>query len=730
MELINRDTRILLNALQSAAAVVEESGDILAANEHWDSNHFLSSLFITETESGNFFTQCLTAVERGNDYALRLMIGIKNVLDGTKNTFSLLIDTHKPAQKWYKAEISGLQFDSKKCVLILFHDVSENMKTVQSLRESETRYKQFFRHSAIGIILEKQNGEIMDANPAACKMLGYSKIELLEAGRKLIIDENNPDYLEIVQTRKEKSIFTGRKEYIHKDGHSISVHLTSVLVAGTNGDNQLINTFIDLQQAEKSGFIPKEEKGFYETTLNGIPGIFFVINSKYLFVRWNDSLSAKMGCTDESMAERSVFDIFDETEHENLQLFLNKLPETGRGDFLGKLKTQQQGNRCFHLQFKTFESDHKIYFVATGTDITEFIEAEKEKEANRRLMAELFENSPNAIVMINSDNEVQKMNQSFVDLFGYSEKDLTGKNVNTLITCQEGRKEAEEISISAFNGKADQRKTIRLKKDGTKVPVLITTVPVRNNGEIIAVYGIYLDLTEQRKLEKHLKKSLHEKEILLQEVHHRVKNNLAIVASLLELQIIHDPNQKAKQQLQQAYTRIFSIAKIHETLYNHENIAEINFNEYLNTVIQAMPNLIKADKFNISLKSSTEPLILNINQAVPLGLLINELINLGTYGKVLNEQVELSYKNEDKTVSLVIKGIDKQIEEYNRSQNERSLHHLLIKTFVEQIDAQVKIVKNATNYLSIKFRKANDVNGSGNSLNVRTNGSTKSLQHS
>lgn len=712
----------ILNALHGPAAVLDESGNVIAQNKQWANGDLSSNWFDIEPASDNYIDHCRNAVELGNDYALRLLFGIREILQAKKESLALTVSTSGINKQWHKVEISKLGDLTKTNVLIVFSDITEDMKTTQALRDAEAKYRQYFLHTTDGIILGKPNGEILDVNPAACKILGYPKIELIEGGRSLIVDESDPAHLEVVRTRDEKSIFKGEKEYIHKDGHYIPVQLTSVTYNCDDGSKQLINTFRDLQKEKKSKFTLEEERRFSKTALNSIPGIFFVLNSNNCFIRWNDSLLSVLGYTDEKVSRLSIYDIFHESEHPKLQEVIERTFITGKGDFFGKIVATKSEHRFYNLQINKFESNDESFLVATGVDMTDFVESEKKREKNHRLLTELFDNSPIAKVMINPNNEVQKMNQAFIDLFEYSEKEILGNNVNKLISCDKCIQEAEKISISAFKGKPDQRKTERIKKDGTKIPVLITTVPIRNNGEIIAVYGMYVDLTEQRNLENHLKKSLHEKDILLQEVHHRVKNNLAIIASLLELQIIHDANEEARKQLRDAYNRIFSIAKIHETLYNHKEIAKINFNDYLTTLIDTMPAVVKTEKFTMSLQPTAEPLILNINQAVPLALLINELVYLGAGNEANDKQVELSYKIEGNAVTLIIKGMDKQIEEYNKSKQEHPFQYLLIKTFIEQIDADVKVVKNATNKLYIKFQRSDAVKGTGNSLTQKADG--------
>lgn len=702
----------ILDAMQGAAIIVDENGMITFANKKWNNGN--DSLMLTENTppAENYFKHCRLAIEEGNDYALQLLLGTREVLNGRKKSFNITIMLPATSEKkWYKVEVTPIDIKSKSYALLLFHDVSENIKRIKYLRDSEALYRQYFKYSTAGIIFGKRNGEILDVNPVACKILGYTKPELIEGGRSMIVDEDDPAHKEVVRTRNEKSVFLGEKEYIHKDGYYIPVQLTSVRYQSENGEEQIINTFQDIQHEKLNQHTLAEERRFTKTALNSIPGIFFVIDSNRKFVRWNESVHTDLGYTEEEMMKKTVLDIFDTSEQDTILPFLDEAYKNGQMEYNGKIISKKSGIRDYQLYFNTFESNERRYLVLTGIDKTELLESKKVRDQNHQLMTELFDNSPIATAMINPKNEAQKINRAFIDLFGFSEKEVLGRNINTLITNKDLQKEADEISRLAFNGSSDQRKAIRFKKNGNKVPSLLSTVPVRSNGDIIAVYGMYIDLTEQVKLEKHLQKSLEEKDILLQEVHHRVKNNLAIIASLLQLQIINDSNELAKPKLQEAYSRIFSIAKIHENLYNSDNVAEISFPDYLNSIIETMPNVARSSEFDLNINVQDSPLILNVNQAVPLGLLINELVHLTPHTEDEYQKAELNYNCEGDNVTITISGLDKQAKDFSSESEETEFHQLLIETFLQQIDANIDIVKNHKDKFVITFQKMNSVEG-------------------
>jgi PAS domain S-box-containing protein len=323
--------------------------------------------------------------------------------------------------------------------------------------------------------------------------------------------------------------------------------------------------------------------------------------------------------------------------------------------------------------------------------------------------------------MIDTDGRIKKVNSGFLSLFDYSENEVLGKNVNSLITDEENSEEAENISQKALLGVATQLETVRVDKNKNKIPVLINTVPIRNNGSILAAYGIYVDLTNQKKLENELQQSLKEKDVLLQEVHHRVKNNLAIIAGLLELQIMHIENEFETDQLKEALSRVFSISSIHETLYQHEDVVRIRFDNYLDRIIESLPARMNKHVAEIKKNPDSEPLMLNLNQAVPLGLIINELINLGVANENIGEKISITLSSDNHTVKLEIDGINPQIDELKTGLKPDTFHKLLIKTFLDQIDARIKLEESTSNKLVIQFKKSDSMKGANSSISDQHN---------
>ncbi|MFA5268605.1 MAG: PAS domain S-box protein [Methanoregula sp.] len=147
------------------------------------------------------------------------------------------------------------------------------------------------------------------------------------------------------------------------------------------------------------------------------------------------------------------------------------------------------------------------------------------------------------------------------------------------------------------------------------------------HGEFTGYSGIARDITERRHLQDEVTASLNEKEILLKEIHHRVKNNMQVISSLLSLQakLVTDPN--GRELLRESQNRVMSIALVHEKLYQSKSLARIDFSEYIRKVAENLFQSYGIPKNRIRLVIRAENIFLPINKAIPLGLILNELFS-------------------------------------------------------------------------------------------------------
>jgi PAS domain S-box-containing protein len=705
----------IFNALPGAAAVVDSDGEIIASNERWDNREEKFHWFGNNLKTGNYFSYCEKAVGEGNDYALKIIFGLRDVLDGEKQHFELTVpEQHGSERIWFKISITPYEMKGGGA-LLFFEDVSKNMNSFQSLRESEEIYGQHFEHSLAGIILATPAGRIIDVNPAACNILGYKREELIEGGRRLIVDENSELNRKIYKIREEKSIYEGEKEYIHKNRDRLSVEISSVLYRNENGELRILNTFRDKTGEKETLQSLKEERRFTETAINSTPGIFFVLDEQMKLVRWNKSFAGTLGYDSMDLEGSSVLRFFKEEEKEIITDVIHDAFENGTSHVITELLTKNNSTRHFHILGNSFRSNGTSFLVGTGTDITDLIESEREKSKNYELLSQLFESSPLGMVMISKENKVLKVNESFTDLFGYSKIETIGEKINQLIGRKGTEGEEEQICKMVLSGKSVKDEGIRTRKDGRELNVIVNTVPIWENEEVVAAYAIYVDLTEQKQLESRIQQSLNEKEVLLQEVHHRVKNNLAVIAGLLDLQIMEEDDISVENKLNEVRSRIFTIAKIHETLYEKEDVVKIRFDQYLEAVMDALPQKGVTHLENVEIDLKTDPVTLNLNQAVPCGLAVNELMNIILSEDDSNVQLKVQLTENGDEIEFSIQSDLLKLDELDLEKNKGSFHIMLVEIFLAQIHGTLHVKNGDSKRVMMRFKKM-DIRGSSSSI--------------
>jgi len=168
------------------------------------------------------------------------------------------------------------------------------------------------------------------------------------------------------------------------------------------------------------------------------------------------------------------------------------------------------------------------------------------------------------------------------------------------------------------------------------------------SGNIVRSIGIVHDITEIQEYQNQLQNSLKEKEVLLKEVHHRVKNNMQVICSLLSLQAKSIPDTKTRELFDKAQGRVMSMAIIHETLYQSNNFAEIEFGNYLEKLTRRIGETYPHERIDIEL--DTEPIAMNLTTAIPCGLIINELLSNSIKHAFPNQrsgQIRISLKNQE-----------------------------------------------------------------------------------
>jgi len=254
--------------------------------------------------------------------------------------------------------------------------------------------------------------------------------------------------------------------------------------------------------------------------------------------------------------------------------------------------------------------------------------AQKELRKSEERFRALTERTSDWIWEIDVDGVYTYASPKVNDLLGYKPEEIIGKTPFDFMPADEAERVAGLFREIVKSGKSfSGLENMNIRKDGQHVVLETSGVLFFDkDGTVLGYRGIDRDITECRCAEKKLKSSLREKEVLLTEIHHRVKNNMQIISSLLDMMIMRTQNQEALDLLENARVKIYTMALIHSQLYRSDKFDQINMNTHVREIVNYLMSINIHKDISIKPVVDCSDIYLTVNQAIPCALVINELI--------------------------------------------------------------------------------------------------------
>jgi len=346
-----------------------------------------------------------------------------------------------------------------------------------------------------------------------------------------------------------------------------------------------------------------------------------------------------------------------------------------------------------YLQRKRLEQTNK----ELAHNIEERLKMESVLKASEEKLRTITNTARDAIIMLTPEGEIIFSNPAAATIFGFSKAELLNMNIEEIF-CAEGLPKSEILrNFKTELKESFQNKLIELvavNKSGEKIPVEISLSYTELNDNQTAI-GVIRDISQRKKAELQIRNSLREKERLLSEIHHRVKNNMQMVSTLLELQSSCIAPENAQEAFLSSVDRINSMAMIHEKLYESRNFGEIELDSYINDLAYELITTYQGSK-DIEVKFSLEPIMIEIDSAITLGLLLNELITNTLKHAFVNREtgiinISLKKLEIENYLELIIRdnGVGIAIEKIAPSDN--SLGMQLIQGFITELKGKLNI---------------------------------------
>lgn len=512
-------------------------------------------------------------------------------------------------------------------LLMVNRNVTKRKKAEIAIKESEKRFRSLINNSSDLIRILDKEGSIIFDSPSSKRILGYPEGYFIG---KNPLDFVHPADLERVKVDLHE-VYEKRNPGIptefrikRADGEYIPVESVSQNLIGVSGINGIIVTTHPVIERKKTENVLR----FQANILNNVRDCVIVYDLQGKIIYWNKGAETIYGYCKKEIMGKNIKVLYLNRDKCHFKPDLEKILELGEynGEWEGKRK---DGSKVYVDVRETVMYDvngKMIGFIGVSKDISERKKAEEQIKRSEAYYRTIFENTGTATVIIEEDTTISLVNAEFEKLYGYSKEKIEGKKSWKEFVAPDYKDRIEEYhNLRRIDPNlAPRNYELKFIDRYGNIKDIFTTVAIipETKKSLISL----LDITNNKIAENKIKESLMEKEVLLKEIHHRVKNNLQIISSLLNLQTRCVEGEETINVLRESQNRVKTMAMVHEKLYQSEDLKDINFKEYIENLVSDLFYSYGIKKGTIGLQIDADDLKMDIDTAIPCGLIINELV--------------------------------------------------------------------------------------------------------
>jgi PAS domain S-box-containing protein len=640
--------------------------------------------------------------------------------------------------KWIWEKGSAVYNEKKEALYIegFITDISDRKNTEQELNQKWSNYNNIVENLPLPVIIYTPEGKILYANPKAIELSGMSTKEY---GSNNVSDFIAPKFLNKLEERRkailpggelpsisiEANNLKGETFFIEINSASIiynGVPAMQTIVTDITARKQLQEEKIKTQVAEQTNQILTEEINRRIQSEQKLKAIFesgsqlmWMVNKELSLTAFNKNFAHAIydtyGVYPEINIDEPKKDILSKEYH---TFWDKKYYEvlTGKPVEFETRNKNKQGRTIYRKVFlyPIYNDKSKITEISgLAYDITEQKEIEQKILITQSQLSAIINNTTDIVVSIDKDYNVVQFNRLLFDM---------AKRRNG-IELKEGVSIFETLDISQHGDIRNIYKRVFTEGQNLVAVEMFTITedrklyyetnynPIKQNDEIVGIAIFSRDISSKIVSESELRGALKEKEVLLKEVHHRVKNNLQVISSILNLQTSYVKDKETANMLKECQNRIKTMAYIHESLYQTKDFLHINFGEYIINLVKNLFYSYDANQQKIKANFDVDTIFLNLDTSIPCGLIINELVsNAFKYAFADNSQGFITVKVkklENNKIKMIVADNGKGIPHHIDYKNTESLGLQLVNILAEQINGTITLNKTNGTIFEIIF---------------------------
>ncbi|MEQ1727798.1 MAG: PAS domain S-box protein [Vicinamibacterales bacterium] len=493
------------------------------------------------------------------------------------------------------------------------------------LRQSESRYRSMFAEGGMPMLLiDTTSGQISDANHAAAAFYGWD----VQTLRRMNIGDINTmpgeRLTEVLRVSGDKARLRHTFQHRLANGELRDVEVFTAAIM-LDDQPRVLEIIADVT-ARNTAARALVEKEHELTDAQRLAHVGSWVLDPGGLNQWSDEMFRLFGLD----VVRAVPD---------LQEFMSLVHPDDQHRVMDQMESDQLGCASTPIDYRIVRRDGSVrqvhargelrtdgsgrsYLAGTVQDMTEL----RASEEALRIKDRAIESSLNAVAITDLDGRITYVNGAFADLWAFDNPaSVLGRHASSF---WESEIEAAAV-LRAVSEQGQWSGELRaVTQDGRTLDLLLSAVMVAgDSGAPVCMVGAFVDITARKHAEQTLVASLQEKEALLKEVHHRVKNNLQVISSLLRLELGRASDAGVKSVLGEMQGRIASMALLHETLYRADSLANVDLSTYLSGLVRQIFRSMAPASGRVALRVAMAPSAVDLEQAVPCGLLVNELVS-------------------------------------------------------------------------------------------------------
>ncbi|MCX6692662.1 MAG: PAS domain S-box protein [Methanoregula sp.] len=505
-------------------------------------------------------------------------------------------------------------------------DITERKRMKDVIDESEIRYRTLFDSASDAIFIHDLDGRIFEANQIACDRLGYTREEIVTLNLK-DLDVSAYTRMQDILIKNIHEPVTTIFETVHrsKDGHQTPNEVSSRTIQYRSGV-AIISIYRDISERQKAEAALRESEKRYRTLIDKVPDYIIVHNNgEFLYV--NPATAAVLGYTVDELVHTHISRYIAPRYREIIK---QAMANRSTGEYLvpyeAAILKKDGSERLVEIRGAMITFDGQPASLNVLTDITERKEVDlalRESEKRYRMVGELI---PYGVWMCDAQGRFTFLSDSFLDLIGLTLPECSAFGWVQRLPPVDRERTISDWKQCVQTGCIWDYEYRIIDRDGKEHFILSRGSPLYDERErVISWVGIHLDITERRRYENRLEASLREKEVIIKEVHHRVKNNMQVISGFLQLQSNYISDPVAIEKLNESQRRVKTMALVHEKLYQSKSLEFINTAEYIKSLVSDLMDSY-AIHTAVDVQVNVDNVSVNLDTAIPCGLIINELM--------------------------------------------------------------------------------------------------------